>query len=131
MTLAIPQRIVTITIQGTGTDALVVYSYVSPVTGISYVQSPTCDLLVDRASYCLFVLDYSTTQNGWAITEMTAHGQSGQLPYVPGAFHLSLLTFNPHTTHHTYRFYIHYRNTFTNAEIKIDPQEGNIPTPPH
>lgn len=130
MPQAIPQRIITITINGNDNDAQVLYTYQSPVTGQSYVNSPNCDMEVNRAIYSLFVLDYATTLNGWAIKQTSPYQGSAVLSQVPGAFNLSLLTFNPYTTEHLYRFYIHYRNSITGAEIARDPQEGNL-QPPH
>lgn len=129
MSQAIPQRVITITIVGNGKDAQVLYTYLSPVTGQTYTNSPTCDMVCDRAVYSLFVLDYSSTLNGWTIAETSPYEASPVLSQVPGAFHLSLLTFNPYTTEHVYRFYIHYRNSLNGVHIKRDPQEGNIQPP--
>jgi hypothetical protein len=127
MPLTTPQRTLSITVIGTDKEAQVVYSYLSPVTGLSYINSPTCDLLVNQPVYCLFVLDYASTMNGWTIFDITPYGRSPELSQTPGALHLSILTYNPHTTEDKYQFYINYHNTVTGAKISIDPQEGNIP----
>jgi hypothetical protein len=127
MAQTIPQRTVTITVVGTDDKSSILYNYVSPITGLSYTNSPTCDLLCNQPSYSLFVLDYISTLNGWVIVDTSPHGDSPVLSQVPGAYNLSILTFNPHTNDDTYRFYINYRNTITGARISVDPQEGNIP----
>lgn len=128
MSQAIPQRVITVTIIGNDKDAQVQYSYLSPINGQLFTNAPTCDLKVDRAVYSLFVLDYASTLNGWSISETSPYEASPALSQVAGAFHLSLLTFNPYTTEHTYRFYIHYRNK-NGIYIKRDPQEGNVQPP--
>ncbi|MGJ9416289.1 hypothetical protein ACHAC9_00780 [Massilia sp. CMS3.1] len=127
MSLTTPQRIITISIIGTGKDAQAFYSYLSPVTGQSYINAPLCDLLVNQPVYCLFVLDYASTMSGWTIVNTSPYGRSPELSQTPGALNLSVLTYNPHTTEDKYQFYINYLNTITNVTIGIDPQEGNIP----
>jgi hypothetical protein len=127
MPLTTPQRTISVTIIGTDKEAQVVYSYLSPVSGLSYINSPLCDLVVNQPVYCLFVLDYASTMNGWTICDTSPYGDSPPLAQTAGALNLSILTYNPHTTEDTYRFYINYRNTITGAKIAIDPQEGNIP----
>lgn len=127
MAQTIPQRLVSITVVGTDDRSSVVYTYSSPITGLSYNNAPTCDIESNQPTYSLFVLDYVSTMNGWVIVDTSPRGDSPVLSQVPGAYNLSILTFNPHTTEGTYRFYINYRNTITGAKISIDPQEGNIP----
>jgi hypothetical protein len=127
MTLATPQRTITISIIGTDKDAQVFYSYLSPVTGQSYINAPKCDLVVNQPVYCLFVLDYASTISGWTIVDTSPYGNSPPLAQTPGALNLSILTYDPHTTDDIYRFYINYLNTVTGVPISIDPQEGNIP----
>lgn len=129
MPQAVPQRVITISINGTDHEANVAYTYQSPITGQSYANAPICDMVVDRAIYSLFVLDYISTLNGWTITQTTPYQDSPTLLQVAGALNLSLLTFNSYTTEHTYRFYIHYRNSITGATMCRDPQEGNIVPP--
>jgi hypothetical protein len=127
MPQTIPQRSISITILGTDKDAQVVYNYASPITGLTYTNAPACDMLCNQPSYSLFVLDFPTTGNGWTIVDITPKGDSPTLSQTAGAYNLSILTFNPHTTEDTYRFYINYRNSITGAKISVDPQEGNIP----
>jgi hypothetical protein len=125
----VPQRVITISIVGNEKNANVSYSYLSPVTGLSYINSPTCDILVDRPIYTLYLLDYSASLNGWTITGTSPYEDSPTLETVDGALQLSLMTINPGEAHSDYRYYIHYLNTRTDVEIKRDPQELNIPVP--
>jgi hypothetical protein len=127
MQLTTPQRTITISLLGTDQDTQAFYSYLSPVTGQSYIDAPLCDLLVNQPVYCLFVLDYASTMSGWTIVDTSPYGRSPALEQTPGALNLSVLTYNPHTTTDTYRFYINYLNTITGTTVSIDPQEGNIP----
>jgi hypothetical protein len=129
MTYATPQRIIIISINGIDRHAQVRYSFDSPVTGHTHRDAPKCDMVVDQAVYSLFVLDYTSTLNGWTIRKTSPREDSHALTHVPGAFHLSLLTYNPYTTEHLYRFYIHYRNALNGARMRRDPQEGNIVKP--
>jgi hypothetical protein len=127
MTKPIPQRVVTISVIGNHSDAVVYYSYLSPVTGLVYVNAPVCDILVDCPIYTLFVLDYSATLNGWTITGTSPHDGSLALESVPGALNLSIMTINPYNTQDTYNYYIDYANIHTKAVMKRDPQEVNVP----
>lgn len=127
MPQAIPQRVITLTIVGNDSDAQVLYTYLSPVTGQSFINAPVCNMVCDRAVYSLFVLDYTSTLNGWTICETSSHDSSPSLLQVPGALNLSIMTFNSFTTEHIYRFYIHYRNSLNGKTMKRDPQETNIP----
>lgn len=128
MQLTTPQRSITLSLSGTGKDAQATYSYWSPVYGTTHVNAPVCELSCNQATYCLYLLDYAATQNGWTIVKTSPREGSGALCQVPGAFNLSILTYNPYTVDATYRFYIHYLNTMTGVSIAIDPQEGNIPS---
>lgn len=125
--MAIPQRSVTISINGTDKHSTVTYSYWSPVFGTTYVNAPTCDLTCNQATYCLYLLDFAASQNGWTIVKTSPHQDSGLLCQVAGSNNLSIMTFNPYTSEGNYRFYIHYQNMATGAKISFDPQEGNIP----
>lgn len=127
MPSTVPQRTISISITGTDKDAQVRYSYWSPVTGESFLNAPICDLSCNQPTYCLYVLDFMATQNGWSITGTSPNGDSPVLTQVPGAYHLSVLTFNPHTTDTQYRFFINYHNSLTGVDIQFDPQETNIP----
>jgi len=124
---SIPQRVITLSIVGDDEDAYVTYSYVSPVTGLVYINAPVCDVLVDRPIHTLYVLDYTATLNGWTVTGTSPHEGSPTLKSVLGAGNLSIMTSNPHKSHDTYAYYIHYTNTCTHAIIKRDPQEVNVP----
>jgi hypothetical protein len=129
MTMPSPQRVITVSVIGDGENAVVYYSYISPVDGVVRVNSPVCDILVDRPIQTLYVLDYSATLNGWTISGTTPHDGSPTLETVAGAFNLSLMTVNPYKTMDKYSYYIHYFNTVNNVKMKRDPQEGNIPVP--
>ncbi|APA68743.1 MULTISPECIES: hypothetical protein [unclassified Janthinobacterium] len=127
MAFTTPQRTITISIIGNDQNAQVRYSYWSPITGLTYQQSPICDLTSKQATYCLFLLDYESTRNGWTIVNTSPNGTSPVLAQVAGAYNLSVMTINPYTTLDTYNFYINYRNALTGIEVSFDPQEGNIP----
>lgn len=127
MPQAIPQRTITISLTGTGEDAQAFYTYLSPITGLSYLGAPVCDLKCSQPTFCLYVLDFASTLSGWTIIDTTPVAGSGTLSQTPGANHLSVATFNPYTTDSTYNFYINYRNTITGKTVHIDPQEGNVP----
>lgn len=124
-----PQRVITISVVGNHRNAIVYYSYISPIDGLVRINSPVCDILVDRPIQTLYVLDYSSTLNGWTIAGTSPHDGSPVLQTVPGALNLSIMTINPYATHDIYSYYIHYYNIVTKDEIKRDPQEGNV-TPP-
>jgi len=122
MTQPAPQRVITISINGTGQDAQVYYTYLSPVTGLSYTNCPVCDMVADQPVNSLFVLDYFSTKNGWTITEISPRSGSPKLESVPGALKLSILTVNPfNNVDALYRFYIHYLNTVNGVEMERDP----------
>lgn len=130
MTQPAPQRIVTISIDGTGENADVYYTYSSPVSGLSYLDCPVCDMTADQAINTLFVLDYFSAKKGWTITGTSPKEGSLSLQAVPGALNLSILTINPYTSVDiTYKFYIHYLNTTNGAEMERDPQVGNVVRP--
>jgi hypothetical protein len=120
------QRTITLSINGSDKDAQVFYTYTSPVTGLSYVDAPVCDLLCNQPINCLFLLDYLSTLNGWTIIDTTPNGTPA-LEQVAGARRLSIMTINPYDTPGTYKFFINYKNELTGAVIHRDPQEGNIP----
>jgi hypothetical protein len=127
MDIPAPQRVITISIVGDGENAVVYYSYLSPVTGLIYVDSPVCDVLVDRPIHTLYVLDYSASLNGWKLVKTSPHDGSPELPWLLGAKDLSLMTINACKNNDTYSYYIHYVNTVSGAVMKRDPQEANIP----
>lgn len=127
MTQPVPQRVITISVVGNHKDAVVYYSYISPVDGIVRLNSPVCDILVDRSIYTLYILDYSATLNGWTVTGIYPHDKSPSLEWKPGALNLSIMTINPYKTDDTYNYYIEYTNTHTGAIMKRDPQEVNVP----
>lgn len=126
----VPQRIIVISIIGTGEQAQIYYTYLSPVTGLTYTMAPVCDMVADQAIDSLFVLDYFSAQSGWTITRTSPRLGSPTLETVPGARNLSIMTINPYTSMEVYKFYIHYLNTANGMEIERDPQVGNV-SPPH
>jgi hypothetical protein len=126
MTPPIPQRTVTLTVIGTDHHATVSYSYWSPVTGHTYTHAPTCELVCKTATDTLFVLDYRSAAAGWTLLR-TRPNHTPALDSVLGPKQLSLMTIDPYSKDITYKFYIDYVNTVTEASISIDPQEGNDP----
>jgi len=130
MTQPAPQRVITVSIIGTGEDADVYYSYLSPVSGLSYTYCPVCDIVADQAINSLFVLDYFATQNGWTIAGSSPKEGSPSLESVQGALNLSMMTINPYSSPEAvYKFFIHYVNTVTGDEMERDPQIGNVVKP--
>lgn len=130
MPQSVPQRVITISIIGTGEQADVYYTYLSPVSGLSYINCPVCDMVADQATNSLFVLDYIAAKNGWTITGTSPRKGSPTLETVPGALNLSIMTINPYNDPDAvYRFYVHYLNTVTCAEMERDPQMGNVQPP--
>jgi hypothetical protein len=124
----IAQRTITVTIHGNNNDHYMTYSYWSPVKGIQYHQAPTCDLLCNRPTYFLFILDYESTINGWTITGTEPRHGSPALPTKLGPDNLSVSNYNDYQDKSkTYYFAINYQNTATGTKISVDPQEGNIP----
>lgn len=126
---AVPQRSIVLSLVGTDESTDVYYTYLSPVTGLTYTNCPVCDMVADQAVNSLFVLDYVSTLNGWTITKITPREGSPSMVSVPGALNLSIVTVNPYTSMETYQFYIHYLNIINGVEIERDPQQGNIPKP--
>jgi len=124
---AIPQRTITITVHGDNNDHYMTYSYWSPVTHEQYNNVPKCDLLCNRPTYFLFILDYKSTLNGWTITGITPGENFPPLETTPGPYHLSVANYDPHSDHEVHHFAINYLNTITGISDAVDPQEGNIP----
>jgi hypothetical protein len=126
----IAQRFITISIDGVQDSGRAFYSYTSPIFGTSYVRSPKCDISIDQPTYTLFLLDFASTMNGWAITGISPKETYPSMETQLGPMGLSIMTINPYDSPTTvYKYYIHYRNSISGAKIKIDPQEGNIPPP--
>jgi len=124
----VPQRLIIISIEGVQSNVRVFYSYVSPIYGTTFIHSPTCDILINQPTNTLYLLDFATTANGWTITSITPRAPSEPLETMEGPLGLSIMTINRYDPPAaTYNFYINYRNSITNQEISIDPQQGNIP----
>jgi len=123
-----PQRTVTIALSTNNHITKARYSYVSPVTGLRFQDAPICDLKIDRATNCLFILDYLSTLNGWVIDSISATPGSMLIPSTMGANKLSILTFDPYSSENAvYNFFISYSNHITDTQYSEDPQEGNGP----
>jgi len=129
MSAAIPQRIVSIALRPHNNHTKAFYTYVSPVTGLSYQNALKCDLKVDQPTYCLFVLDFPTTADGWTILNIVATPKSSGLAFIHGPFDLSILTSDPFLADTVYNFTICYKNSRTGDIYSEDPQEGNGPPP--
>jgi len=142
MPTANPQRVVTINLNSIrDTNGVVTlkarYTYVSPVTGLSYQNAPLCDLSVVQATECLFVLDFQSTAAGWTFTGISAVDGYPLIPATLGAKNLSILTTDPYTLPNpctpsptAYKFYICYKNKITDEAYCEDPQESNGPPLP-
>lgn len=130
MNIVAPQRTITISLVDIPgeTKPHAFYSYWDPASGQIVVDAPKCDLKITRPTYCLFVLDYLSTLNGWTISEITEKNPKDKvITNFPGALNLSILTFDDGALGTDYRFFIHYANAPAKKTASIDPQEGNIP----
>lgn len=126
----IPQRVITISIIGVKNNARVFYSYVSPISGKIFSNSPTCEIDIDQPTYTLYVLDFASSMNGWTITGTVPNEDPRPLPFDIGPHGLSLMTDNPFDPmYRDHAYYIIYSNSVTGAGMRHDPQEGNV-TPP-
>lgn len=124
----IPQRTISISINGDENPPRVTYSYWSPVTGEEFRDAPVCNLLCNRPTHFFFILDYESTLNGWAIAGTRPRHGSPPLLTTPGPHYQSVSNYNPHENDdQTIHFCIDYVNTTTGKAMSIDPQEGNIP----
>jgi len=126
MALSTPQRVITLTINGTDSNSQVYYTYASPVTGSAFINAPLCDMVCNRSVNSMFVLDYMSSLNGWTITG-TSPNQSPALEFELGPKGQSVMTINPYDKLDTYNFYINYKNVITEAKFASDPQERNVP----
>jgi len=125
---AIPQRTITVSINGGANAPRFTYSYWSPITGEEYRHAPKCHLLCNRPTNFLFILDYESTLDGWTITGTEPRRGSPALETTLGPNNQSVSNFNPHLNDsEIYYFAINYENTKTGAKVPVDPQEGNIP----
>lgn len=125
-----PQRIITISIAGVKKQSRVFYSYVSPIYGSVYMNAPQCDISVDQPTYTMFVLDFAASMNGWTFKGIEPRNDPKHLKVVLAENKLSITTYNPYDADYpNHKYYIVYHNLITNAEVKFDPQEGNVPPP--
>jgi hypothetical protein len=129
MTQPAPQRVIVISIIGTDELSEVYYTYTSPVTGLSYINCPTCDMQADQPTNLLFALDFHSAKNGWTITSTSPRKGSPKLDSFAGALNLSVLVADPYTDMVEHKFYIHYLNVLNETEMERDPQVGNIVRP--
>lgn len=123
----VAQRVVSVSLRDLGNITAAFYTYVSPLTGLSYTNAPVCDISVDQPTLTLFVLDFASTLDGWYIT-------GAKLPpgnvfsAVQGPGNLSIQIFNPYfDSSSKFSFTINYANELKDRKVPIDPQEGNIP----
>lgn len=127
---ATPQRTVTINLSSRqAEEAQVRYSYWSPNDGFTRTATPSCDLYSKNASNTLFVLDYSSVQNGWTMVGTAPNPEGApSLAFITGPENTSLMTQFPDLQHEEkFKFYIIYRNVLNEQTLWVDPQEGNIP----
>lgn len=125
-----PQRLITISIIGVLENARVFYSYISPISGRVFFNSPTCDIEIDQPTYTLFVLDFPSTMNGWTITGSAPNEDPHPLKCEIGLEGLSLISYNPFDPlYKDHAYYIIYGNSITGKAMRHDPQEGNVNPP--
>ncbi|MET0982673.1 MAG: hypothetical protein ABWY02_11265 [Telluria sp.] len=126
----IPQHVVHVSLREIGANIAAFYTYVSPLSGISYIDAPVCDIKCDQPTFTLYVLDFASTINGWKIDGMKPVDDTDALKWELGPDQLSIQVFNPHK-HDTgvENFSIIYSNEnyHHGKPVPIDPQEGNIP----
>jgi len=126
----IPQRVIHVSLREIGDTIAAFYTYVSPLSGSSYIDAPRCDIKCDRPTFTLYVLDFASTINGWKIDRIEAKHNTDKLKGTPGPEHLSIQVFNPHLDDSSVEnFSIVYSNEnyHHGKPVPIDPQEGNIP----
>lgn len=126
----IPQRVVQVSLREIGNKIAAFYTYVSPLSGTSYIDAPVCDLKTDRPTYTLYVLDFASTINGWQIVGIETPHDTDRLTSTTGPHNLSVQVLNPHLNNTgVENFSIVYKsdNYQQGKLVPIDPQEGNIP----
>lgn len=123
----VPQRTVSLFIDTSGLTPKVLYTYVSPQTGKLHKNVKVCDLIIDSPTYCLFYLDYASTEKGWKIDEIKRAKGSLKIDWKLGPHDLSIMTDYPFTAPSpTFNFFICYENADGTGFCE-DPQEGNGP----
>jgi hypothetical protein len=124
---AIPQVVITISIDGDSSRASVSYSYIDPFSGKTYINSATCVLPQIVPAYCIFALDYASSGHGWVIDNLSPTNGTPPLAWELSKNKLSATTEDLDPYLHT--FTISFRNAVTGEALNNDPQEGNIPIP--
>jgi hypothetical protein len=124
---AIPQVVITISIDGDNSRPTISYSYTDPFSGTTYTKSANCVLPQIVPAFCLFALDYASSGHGWIITDLSPSGETPPLDWVLSKNQLSATTEDLDPYLHT--FTIFFKNSLTGDTAKDDPQEGNIPIP--
>jgi len=130
MTTPTPQRVITVSINGTSNAATASYSYLSR-SGVPFTNAPVCDLNCNCPTNFLFALDYQSTTNGWTVTNFTSVQPNKQLTATAGPNLQSYCVVDVDTTKSppkTYAFLLTYTNTVTGAVISPDPQVTNDPS---
>jgi hypothetical protein len=122
----IPQIVISVAIDGISPSAPVSYSYTSP-SGEGFTKSPTCILANIAPAYCLFALDYASSNSGWTITDLKPTNGTRQLAFSISDNNLALTTTDVDLFVHT--FTITFLHTPSGTTLSDDPQEGNIPIP--
>jgi hypothetical protein len=126
----VPQRVISISIAGVNEDARVFYTYTSPISGAAFINSPTCDILIDQPTDTLYLIDFSASMNGWVFKGIVPRHDAKPLNIEISKNKLSLTTFNlydPEYRDHAY--YIDYYNIITDSPMAHDPQENNVRPP--
>jgi hypothetical protein len=123
----VAQRVVSVSLRDFGDVTAAFYTYVSPLTGLSYTNAPTCDISIDQPTLTLFVLDFASTLDGWYITGASLP-PGDVFSSLQGPGNLSIQIFNPYLDSSSRsNFTINYVNERKDRKVPIDPQEGNIP----
>lgn len=128
--LTAPQRVIQVSLRQIGKKIAAFYTYVSPLSGISYIDAPVCDIKCDRETLTLYVLDFASTINGWTIHGADFGNNQDKLTFTLGPESLSIQVRNPYKDDWSVtNFSILYTNRAYHEGrlVPIDPQEGNIP----
>ena len=109
-----------------GDPASATYTYTDPNTNNLVRNSPTFDMQLSHRTCCLFVLDATSSKNGWTITQILPN-RTNEIDYEMGPYNLSVGTLFKNSPNTDYRFFILYYNFMTQETRFCDPQEVNIP----
>lgn len=107
------------------------YHYIDPQTRAPNTDPSICKVKASAPYHTVYALDYPTSKAGWFFDEYVQPSANGpSIPYQRAANRLAMTTmYETLVQDIDYRFYLLFRNSFTNQVWYDDPQESNS-TPP-